>query len=496
MVYSKDGFTWTPSAGRREGLPTIGVVVPLTHSADPDHAAQDVVHDVIVIGAGYAGLVASRDLSTQGKKTLLLEARDRLGGRTWHATINGFNYEMGGTWIHWHMPHIYREVSLYGLHNDWIVTQNPGGKEDYFTAMTGDEQRTLTHDEEVDICGRVYEIFSNLDGDDLKHSWKYAFGTDQSPELMAKWDKLSCQDRLDQIRDQLTDEETSMLVSQLMQMGGTTLDKIGLVGALRWWALGSHTGTGLNDIALHTRLRSGQSELHRRIFEHAVSTDNLSYQFDAPVKHVEDNTSTGGLVSVTTRDGTVFRARAVICTVPINVLASVGFTPALPADKIEAVQNSMTVNRCNKVHVDLNGPDYLSWGSLATPGKGLISAFGDHLTPADNSHLVCFGPDPDCAAGLSLDNIDGIKDAFVHLLPKAKQSEAVFNRIVRNPLSTPPTTHPLAPETNQLPFHTGLPQLEQGRVRQRHLVFPAAQRHDQVPANPPEAPWERLLCQC
>lgn len=64
MVYSTDGFTWTPSAGRREGLPTIGVVVPPTHSAQP----QDDIQDVIVIGAGYAGLVASRDLATQGNK--------------------------------------------------------------------------------------------------------------------------------------------------------------------------------------------------------------------------------------------------------------------------------------------------------------------------------------------------------------------------------------------------------------------------------------------
>lgn len=63
MVYSKDGFTWTPSAGRKEGLPSIGVVEPSTHSAQP----QGDIHDVIVIGAGYAGLVASRDLATQGR---------------------------------------------------------------------------------------------------------------------------------------------------------------------------------------------------------------------------------------------------------------------------------------------------------------------------------------------------------------------------------------------------------------------------------------------
>lgn len=61
---------------------------------------------------------------------------------------------MGGTWIHWHMPHIYREVSFYGLHNDWVVTQNPGSEEDYFTVTTGDEKRNLTHDEEVSATKR------------------------------------------------------------------------------------------------------------------------------------------------------------------------------------------------------------------------------------------------------------------------------------------------------------------------------------------------------
>lgn len=279
---------------------------------------------------------------------------------------------------------------------------------------------------QADICGRVLRTFCNVDGDDLRQTWKYTFGTNQSPELISKWDKLSCQDRLDQIRDQLSAEEVSVLQAQLMQMGGNTLDKIGLVGVLRWWVLGSHTPTGLNDIALHTRLRSGNSELHRRIFKHALSTDNLSYGFSGPVERIED---AGDIVTVTTRDGKTWKARSVICTVPLNVLASVEFSPRLPVDKVAALQQQ-SVNRCNKVHVDINGSDYLSWGSMATPGKGLISAFGDHLTPVNDTHLVCFGPDPGCSAGITLDNLDTVKAAVVHLLPENKQSEAVINRIV------------------------------------------------------------------
>lgn len=65
MVKSSDGFTWTPSGGVSSGLPTTGVVVPPTHSIQPNVDA----YDVIVIGSGYAGLVASRDLATQGEFT-------------------------------------------------------------------------------------------------------------------------------------------------------------------------------------------------------------------------------------------------------------------------------------------------------------------------------------------------------------------------------------------------------------------------------------------
>lgn len=64
MVHTNDGLTWTPSTGVRHGLPTIGAVEPLTHFAS---SKADQVHDVIVIGAGYAGLIASRDLATQGE---------------------------------------------------------------------------------------------------------------------------------------------------------------------------------------------------------------------------------------------------------------------------------------------------------------------------------------------------------------------------------------------------------------------------------------------
>jgi monoamine oxidase len=57
-----------------------------------------VVHDVIVIGAGFSGLTAARRLSASGVDTLVLEALPVIGGRTRNADVQGTRLELGGQW--------------------------------------------------------------------------------------------------------------------------------------------------------------------------------------------------------------------------------------------------------------------------------------------------------------------------------------------------------------------------------------------------------------
>jgi hypothetical protein len=145
---TKEGFTYSPAAGLKRGVVTEGAIRPLQSlSAKADSKP----FDVIVIGAGYTGLSAARDLTLAGRSVLLLDARDRIGGRTWTSQIDGEKFEMGGvsfprdirysllarvartasdvtalpqTWIHWSMGYVWREIQRYGLDQRLSITPN------------------------------------------------------------------------------------------------------------------------------------------------------------------------------------------------------------------------------------------------------------------------------------------------------------------------------------------------------------------------------------
>jgi monoamine oxidase len=55
--------------------------------------------DVVVVGAGFAGLAAARELTTQGLDVVVFEGRDRVGGRSFTGSVAGLPVDMGGAFV-------------------------------------------------------------------------------------------------------------------------------------------------------------------------------------------------------------------------------------------------------------------------------------------------------------------------------------------------------------------------------------------------------------
>src|SRR3954471_9396284 len=71
--------------------------------------------DAVVVGAGFAGLTAARALAAKGKKVVVLEARNRVGGRVWNHELGGGVWsERGGTFVGPTQDHILALAKDYG----------------------------------------------------------------------------------------------------------------------------------------------------------------------------------------------------------------------------------------------------------------------------------------------------------------------------------------------------------------------------------------------
>jgi monoamine oxidase len=75
----------------------------------------DNTHDVVVVGAGMAGLTAARALAEAGLKVLVVEAQDRIGGRIWTRHVGDEAIELGAEFIHGRPPELWALIEEAGL---------------------------------------------------------------------------------------------------------------------------------------------------------------------------------------------------------------------------------------------------------------------------------------------------------------------------------------------------------------------------------------------
>ncbi|KAJ4168411.1 hypothetical protein NW754_010322 [Fusarium falciforme] len=310
-----EGHEYKVGSGISNGLPCNGAITPASNSAQ----VTSKTFDTIIIGAGFAG-----------HHVLLLEGRDRIGGRTWTSNVDGHLYEMGGTWIHWEQPHVYREMARYNLHRDFVVTG--------------------------DVPNQPRSVLVDDDGE----------------------------------KQHLSLETFICILKGLIEgiVGNEDFDNVGFFDVLRWWALSGYSTSGLYEFTEVYKIKEGQTHFALQFFKEAVLSRRLSYIFKTRVESVSDK---NGSVTVTLRDGRQFRGRLLISTVPLNVLREVKLDPPLSATRDEAARIGQVHNGA-KIHFKIGASETRPLSVLRYPKARMVTTLGDGRTKSNGSrHMVAFG---------------------------------------------------------------------------------------------------------
>jgi len=259
--------------------------------------------DVVVIGAGAAGLAAARRIATAPLSLHVLEARDRAGGRGWTVKdSSGLPIELGCGWLH------------SADENEWcIIAATLGFALDRTRPQWRTQWRNLG--------------FPPADHDDFRAT------------LERFWDRLDAGGDAEKDVPGDTFLEPGCRWNGLIDAISTYMNGVELDGlsARDFWR---YRDTGIN-----WRVVEGYGTLIASLAE------GIDISFECPAQVIDHG---GRRIRIVTPRGDI-EARAVILTVPTNVLAAgvPRFAPELP-DKIAAAQ-ALPLGVADKVYLRLTG---------------------------------------------------------------------------------------------------------------------------------------------
>jgi monoamine oxidase len=310
--------------------------------------------EIVVIGAGAAGLAAAHHLRAGGRSVLILEARDRIGGRA-HTlmTAPGFPVDLGCGWLH------------SANRNPWVgIARTLGFTIDETPPGWGDRllRAGYSVEDQADWHRTIGEFYERLD--------QSADGPDRPADTLLepgnRWNTL-----------------INMISTRA---NGVELDR-----------LSAHDYQRYEDTEINWRVTECYGALVRRFGA------DLPVRLETPALAIDWS---GRVVAVETPRGTV-RARAAVLAMPTTVIAAdaIAFNPTLPAQK-QAAAHGLPLGIDNKFWFHLAGdwPDLGSnWhiagaiermrtGSyqLRPHGRPLVEMYlgGDHALELERAGLA------------------------------------------------------------------------------------------------------------
>jgi monoamine oxidase len=368
--------------------------------------------DVVVVGAGFAGLVAGRELKKSGLSVAVLEGRDRVGGRVKNATTSdGTVVELGGQWI--------------GPTQDLVIAlADELGLERFPTYNTGEN---LVHDSKrlrrykgaiprlspaalADIGQAQLRLDRMAKRVPLDEPWRARRADSWDSQTVETWVRRNVRTRL--AREMLRLGVRAVFAAETSDL------------SLLHFLFYSHSGGFLDSLfnvengAQEQRVVGGTQLIADRIADGLGDSVILS----APVRQISQLPDGTGTVVVKGGDHTI-SARRIVVAVPPHLAGRIEYEPELPPWRDQLTQRMPmgSVIKCMAVYdepfwrsegltgqmTDVEGPAQLTFDNSPPSGSpGVLLAFVEgaharelsHRSPDERRKAVvaclarCFGP--------------------------------------------------------------------------------------------------------
>jgi monoamine oxidase len=269
--------------------------------------------DIIVIGAGISGIYSACLLKSFGFNVKILEAKDRIGGRTLTIRENGKNIDLGGQWISSSQPRVMKllkqlNVRYFDQYDEGTHIMNFTKLKTSNSNISDSEPNQKT----MNLINKINQISSDIEN--YKHL-----------------DKITAKEWLDQNCD---DEETKQIVDWLFKVC-ICLESTEL-SAYYWFNMINSCG-GYEKIA---NIKNGAQEYRimggsMTLSEMLINKYQIPVLLNSPVTKIIDNKTICHVYS----SGTIHNCNQVIVTIPPHLNRNIDYQPKLPEEKVKLYSN-------------------------------------------------------------------------------------------------------------------------------------------------------------
>lgn len=361
--------------------------------------------DVLVVGAGLAGLIAARDLAAAGQSVLVLEARDRVGGRIVNEDIgDGKIVEMGGQWAGPTQDKLYELAK--SLEIATFPTYDTGRKVLHFNGKRGTYTGAIPHLNPVVLVdiGRAQTRLESL-------AKKVPTVAPWTAKGAAKLDGQTFESWIR--RNTVSRSARNLLALGAEAVFAAEPGDLSMLHVLFY----SHSGGSFQRLIDTT----GGAQQDRFVGGSALIADKLAaalgdvVQLEAPVTRIE---VAGDKVTATTPAGQ-FDGRQIVVTTPPLLAGRIDYAPALPSGREQLTQRAPmgSVIKCQVIY------DEPFWRKAGLCGQ----ATGD----GEGSRVVFDNSPPDGSPGVLLAFLEGDEARRLGREPLPVRRGAVIDSLVR-----------------------------------------------------------------